>query len=333
MSFVFERWPVSVSLDEYESVAEEIQLHLSRIPGLISIYGFGGVSAPGISDVDRIAVVDGRGPLPSIWPVLSQRQRYVALHTPFLVDAETFKLHRWFSYLSNLELLDGAHVEVEEPQELDQLSMLLGVEGLVSVRLRLERLRFVQRIKVRSLLCELHNLRHDLRLARLTATSSPAAWQVVDEVRSLRSEWWEIDHRQRVRRVSELVSTATAGIDEAVGSCGAVVSESHPESLSLGGYWRNVRVATVPSPTKGIGVLIPVAISRRSRRASELRWKSAHHQVRVPGGVLALLDRQHRGVVNGPLKERREIVTRYAAFVGSHPGWSRIGLADAFTVA
>ena len=77
ISFAFERWPVPVSLDEYESVAEEIRLHLSRIPSVISIYGFGGVSAPGISDVDRIAVVDGGGRIPSIWPALSQRQRDV----------------------------------------------------------------------------------------------------------------------------------------------------------------------------------------------------------------------------------------------------------------
>jgi hypothetical protein len=330
MRFVYERWPVSVAPNEYASVAEAIRRHLARIHGLVSIYGFGGVSAPGISDLDRIAVVGGSDPVPSIWPALSRRQRYVALHTPFLVDAETFKLHRWFSYLSNLELLDGEPVAVEEPEESELLGLLLGVEGLVSTRIRLEKLRFAQRIKVRSLLCDLHNLRHDLRLAGLTATSSPAAWKVVDEVSHLRSEWWDIDQYQRELRVSALISAAVTGIDEALGQYENADPGSRSESFSLGGNWRNVRLATVRSPAQGIGAVVPAAVSRRSRRGSELRWNSAHHQVQVPGAVIALLDRLRLGI-GTPLNKRRQIVTRYAKFVDSHPGWSRIGLADPFT--
>ena len=35
MSFVFERWPVPVSRDEYESAAIEIERRLAHIPGVV----------------------------------------------------------------------------------------------------------------------------------------------------------------------------------------------------------------------------------------------------------------------------------------------------------
>ena len=134
-----------------------------------------------------------------------------------------------------------SQVEIHEPQELDVLGAVLGVEGLVSTRIRLERLRFVQRVKVRPLLCELHNLRHDLELVRLAPSSTPAAWLVVDRVAELRSTWWDLDRHQRVRRISELVDAAVEGVDDALAQYRRDVSNHGAETFSLGGYWRNVR--------------------------------------------------------------------------------------------
>ena len=59
---------------------------------------------------------------------------------------------------------------------------LLGVEGLVVGLLKLLKQRNAGRLKARPLLCELHALRHSLKLAELTPETAPAAWRLIKDV-------------------------------------------------------------------------------------------------------------------------------------------------------
>ena len=172
------RYPLAASLEDYGHAAHELESRLLELPGLVALYGTGAVSAPGISDVDRIAVVDGHRPVPSVWERLSGRTRYLAMHSPFLVDTATFRRHRWFAHLEPLELLHGTEVGLEAPPDPGYARRLAGAESLVIMALRLVKQIWTAQVKVRPLLCELHNLRHDLTLGGLGRDRAPDAWAV-----------------------------------------------------------------------------------------------------------------------------------------------------------
>src|SRR3989344_869283 len=51
-------FPRFVSITEYESAIEAMAGSLAKIPGVMTIYQIGGVSHPGISDIDLYAVFE-----------------------------------------------------------------------------------------------------------------------------------------------------------------------------------------------------------------------------------------------------------------------------------
>lgn len=330
---VLERYPRFVTREAYGSVADEIEGLLATLPGLLAIYRTGSVSAPGISDLDRIAVVERSARLSSIWRRLSEGARYVALHSPFLVDAETFTRHRWFATVEPLELVTGTAAEILEPPKPSAVRVITGVEGLVVSRLKLAKQLAIGRIKVRPLLCELHSVRHDLRLLGLSEQAAPRAWQLAAEIDSLRCDWWTIAEHERDRRVLDLVARGPQALDEALARH-VRMSTERPTSASirLDAEWRNVTLVSASNPTRNTS---PSQLSRLigpiSRRAVELVWRQRRHELALPASVIATLS----GALNDRdelMAERLRVVRSYSAFMEQQPeGWSSIGFARTFS--
>src|SRR5919198_74855 len=105
------RLPMPARVDQYEHASQEIAEALRQLPGLVAAYRAGSVSAPGISDLDWVAVIEPGSAAFDVWSGLSERTRYLAMHAPFLVDPATFRRHRWFAHLEPLELSFGAPIE------------------------------------------------------------------------------------------------------------------------------------------------------------------------------------------------------------------------------
>jgi hypothetical protein len=320
-----DRLPVAISLEQYQRAAGRIEEYLLRLPGIVAVYGVGGISAPGISDIDRIAVVDGGGPFRSPWAQLTDEERYTAMHTPFLVDVESFSKHRWFAHLEPLRLLHGEPVEVVEPAQPQPLDRLTGLEGLVLTRLRLTKTCFLQRVAVRPMLCELHNLRHDLRLSGADASSSSRAWAIASDVDRLRKTWWDTRTSDYPRLIASLVIGARDALDETLGRFRHDSRVAGDETFSFNGYWKNVELISFSGPSvSGPGSRLPATSTKRWRRVSEVRWRASSHRVRVSADVIRLLSISRAGE-HGVLADRRRYVDRYARFVSSHNGWSSIG--------
>jgi len=328
--WVLDRMPTHAASREYEQTAAVMKDRIALLPGLRSVYSTGSVSVPGISDLDLIAVVDGNGPFPSVWGVLSERERYVAMHTPFLVDVETFARHRWFAHIDPLVLVLGEGVEIEDPPHPEPLALLAGVEGLIAMRLKLEKQRRTARLKVRPTLCELNNLRHDLRLAGLPETAAPRAWAVVSEVTELRAVWWQLGATEQKVRSMSLAASAITALDDALEKCSST-ELSHPDvgDLRLSRAWRNVTlVADSATRCGGLGKALPLTLSRRSHRLSEVRWRTLRCRLPMPTAVRALLHDAATGT-SQCLDQRRRLLNRYLLFMADHgKGWSSIGLAQ-----
>lgn len=320
---------------DYERASAEIEARLRVLPGLVAIYRAGSVSALGISDLDHVAVVDGRGVVPSIWESLSAPTKHLAAHSPFLVDVETFRRHRSFAHLAPLRHVAGEPVRVDAPPQHEHGDLLIATEGLVLSLLRALKGISTNRVKVRSTLCELHNVRHGLALARLEEQAAPRAWALTREVGELRRTWFddggprprEAAFRDLLGRVLPALGEALAAIAQKVGdgACGG-------GSLALGGAWSNVTLTGAAGPWAPTAPSVRLrALTARSRRASEARWRLLRPETAVPAAVLCLL----RGddPAHGAFRARREeIVRAYRRFIAAcEPGYSTIGLSPMLT--
>jgi hypothetical protein len=324
-------FPQPASTSEYDEAAAEFESLLSELPGAVAVYRFGNVRAPGISDLDRLVVVETSGPrpVPDRWRRLSARTRYLALHSPFLVDSRTFATHRWFSDASPLDLGSGSSVEIEPRPCPEFTNALIAAEGLVETLLKLAKLGTTGRAKVRSLLCELNTVRLNLELAGIDRLAAPRAWDLADDVGRLRETWWTLGPDERVSRFRRLLATAVTGTWEALAVLGARHSEGDrvPE-VPLRAEWS--RVTLVPGNTSGNGFsrASPQLVGR-SRRLGEKIWRAVPRRVEVPAAALGLLGRtrpEHRDV----RAERDEIVRRYDAFMSEARGYSALGVARVF---
>lgn len=327
------RLPRPADPDEYESASREIEDLLGDLPGLVAVYRTGKVSIPGISDLDRIAVIERGTQVESIWPKLSNKSRYLAMHGPFLVDRATFRRHRWFAYLEPLELSFGTGVELEDRPIPAYSESLLGVESMVVSLLSTIKQLSTGIFKVRPSLCQLHNLRHALSLTRLGRSDAPAAWALADDVSNLRDDWFTSPDHDRAGRARDVAVRAPGGLLEALRAVGQSIENSDGPTLEmkLGETWSNVVLTSAGTGGQVVGtprLRVPFV---RSARAAELAWRLARPRIALHPAALALLAGRGGEEERGFRSTRDELVRAHRDFIAEAGGsYSGIGLASPF---
>jgi hypothetical protein len=324
-------FPLPTQMEEYERAAEELDAGLYQLPGLVALYRTGSIGAPGISDLDRVVVTSEHVSLPSFWRQLQPRTRYLAMHSPFAADYETFARHRLFSRLEPLELLGGSEVPLENVLRPGESDLLLGTEGLVVALLKVVKQTTVGRIKVRPMLCELNNLQRDLRLTRIDPDDAPAAWKIAHDVTQVRSDWWSLTRAERIDAVRTIQAHARDAINQALAAIALrVATDGAGSELALRGPWSNVTVKADAPPRRCRYSVIPRALAARSRKGAEARWRFGSYTVDVPRGIIGILD----GSFGSPsFRHRRgSVLHRYRTFLrDAAPGYAALGHAWVFS--
>jgi hypothetical protein len=321
--------PESATERDYERAASELEESLAALPGALAVYRYGSTTAPGISDIDRLAVIENGRSVPDLWPTLSEQTRRLAMHTPVLVDAQTLRDHRWFAEAGNLTHVWGERFDVRQRPFPDYSEPLLAGEALVVTALRLAKLAVTRRVKIRPLLCELGNFRLDLDLARVDRSESPLSWKLADDVERIRNEWWNVDDANRRDRVRNLLAFAPDAVDDAMRSLATRVRvRERPAPLRLGGAWRNVTLT--PGNRVRENSHVASRVIGYSRRLGEARWTWSGQLVALPEGLMALLTGPPPGKYEEFRYERDKVVCRYVDFLASCPGYSAVGLAALF---
>ena len=329
--------PRPARLEDYRRAAEELEGRLAALPGLVAIYRVGGVSAPGISDLDRVAVVDTPGPVPDIWPELTKETRALAMHPPFLVEPAVFASHRLISHLEPMELASGAEIELEERPDADYVERLLGAESMLLNLVRLLKYRATGRVKVRAVLCQLHTVRHGLSLAALDRAEATAAWSLSDDVASLRGAWFGLAPQQREQKLRRLVLEAAPALIDALDSLAARAPWGNEPSngrLALGGAWTGITLTGVqdsPTPDPRPGARLTAALAGASPKTAEAAWRLIlrRREVAVPAGLLALLEGcapEHADV----RARRARVLSRHSKFLAERGrGYASIAISPA----
>src|SRR5205085_4610358 len=68
---ILSSFPERASPRDYAEAAAELEGLLVELPGALAVYRFGNVGAPGISDLDRLVVVERPDAVPDVWNRLS----------------------------------------------------------------------------------------------------------------------------------------------------------------------------------------------------------------------------------------------------------------------
>jgi len=315
--------------EDYERAANELEESLAALPGALAVYRYGSVTARGISDIDRLAVIENGRAVPDLSPTLSEQTRRLAMHTPVLLDPWALSHHRWFAEAGDLTHVWGDRFDVRRRPFPEYSEPLLAAEALVITALKLAKLAVTGRVKVRPLLCELGNLRLDLDLARIERSESPRAWSLADDVERIRSEWWNVDDADRRSRMQDLLRRTPDAVDDAMRALAKRVGEGkRSPPLRLGGQWRNV--VLTPGRRVGERSRLAAGIFGHSRWLGEARWRWSGRQVAVPEGLMRLLTGPPPKEYEEFRHERDEFVSRYVDFLASCPGYSAVGLAALF---
>ena len=333
--------PEARSRADYQAASDEIESLLRQLPGFVALHRLGSVRHPGISDLDRIAVVEAGHPVASIWSRLSPDVRYVAMHGPFLVDLDSFRARRWFTHLTGLELVAGDELPVDEPSDPARCDLHLAAEGLAQLELKLIQQARTGRVKVRSVLCQFHAMGFSLMLAGLDKDDAPEAWDFVDAVRATREAWFEHAERDRPAIAARLMDRAPAALHDALLALdrrlrGDRVVPAGSTAI-LRSPWDAVTLVACDEASFGAEFFRAVnagplaAAIARSRRMGAVRWRMARERAPVPARVLGLLTETRKGATELHRK-RRQVITAYDRFLGTHGhGFSQIGLGGPFT--
>lgn len=327
------RLPKPARPQDYEEASREIEDLLRTVPGISAIYRTGSVSAPGISDIDRIAVAGTETGAPAIWPKMSRASRKLAMHGPFLLDHATFRRHRWFAYLEPLELSWGEPVPLEDRPLPAYSEPLIAAESMVVSLLSTVKQLSTGLVKVRPALCQLNNLRHALALARLGPDTAPAAWQVAADVTALRDGWFEWPESDRLRLTRDVVAHAAPALLEALWKLGEQCEQAMngDGEVRLAPPWSNVTL--VPSnrsdPVSGTPRLRVRYL--RSARLAEVAWRAARPRIALHPSVLDLLAGRGGRDVEDFRSSRDGLVRGYQDWLRTNgPGFAEIGLASPF---
>jgi hypothetical protein len=326
--------PSALSQADYAEAGAELEEALAALPEVISVYATGGVTNPGISDLDSVAVATA--PVSAdVWRRLSPRTRAVAMHSPFLVDHATFEGHRWFARLEPLTLVFGEAIGVDEPGEPALLGRVLAAEGIVVALLNVHKQLGTGRIKVRSTLCMLHSLRHSLELGGIGAGDAADAWRLVEDVADLRESWFLIEAGEREQRTRVAIAKALDALPQAISRLSPPRGEgdARPGSaLRLAPPWTAFTLVRAdPERTAPSSPRPTPPPFNRMRRLSEAYWRMRRIDLKLtpPAFDLLALERHPDGCET--LQRRCAIVRAYREYLGASTGqWSALGFAHTF---
>ena len=186
--------PKKKVLKDYDKARLEIVEKYKNVNGLVSIYEYGSVSAPGISDLDIILVFsDG----------MRGKKVKVANNSKFLnfflkngtIIKTTEQIFKKFNYIDqfNLKKIYGKKIRLIKISKKRKkfLSLISILDWLPERLLRLAQINSSKNIKVNELLCLLYSVTYSFEnLYKITKEKNYFTKKNINEINMLRSRWF-----------------------------------------------------------------------------------------------------------------------------------------------
>lgn len=215
-------------VEDYQNATAAEVARLESIPGVVSVYSTGMVKAPGISDLDLIAVVDvqrmnGKVPWALRYALSTPTERYIRTHPIFVVSPEFFSDLNWLGDLSSLVHLHGERFRADSVPgssegSLSAITLLeTGFHKLFALRSVIMR----SVVSARDLLLTLNSVGYSLSVCTRLADCCGEFRQRIEGFRerltSLRASWHKNSVVEHACVLAELVEQAPELLFRAVG--------------------------------------------------------------------------------------------------------------------
>ncbi len=205
--------------EDYEAVTRAEVERLSSLPEVVAVYSTGMVKAPGISDLDLIAVLDleksaGRVRRQLKTAMKFSTEDYIRTHPVFAISPQLLPQMRWLADLSTLESLYGPAIEPDPlPEQYQKL-----LQAVITLETGLHKF-FALRVLVqsptsgtRALLLTLNSIGYSLSLAQQLESCSGELQNSIEEYRTdlleLRGHWFSLQTPQRNATLESLAGLA-----------------------------------------------------------------------------------------------------------------------------
>jgi len=224
-------FPQSATQEEYEVVIQESVTKIKAVPGVTSIYQFGSVSHPGISDIDLIVVVDDNivgKQLTKELNYLLKKHSFFFEHYPFVMPKKVMQNISLIFPVSNMKPLWGEEIElIQHDEETLKLINFVDLSNYCFSNEILKKIfknkyepnkikRVVKKIlntgkkqvnlEVKNLLCRLHSMRFAFDFIKAHSKHARDYDAFVKEIRVLREDWHKLKEQDRNEKLFDLVN-------------------------------------------------------------------------------------------------------------------------------
>jgi hypothetical protein len=192
-------YPKKVCAADYSSVRDKIIKFYQDNDDIISIYEYGSVSSPGVSDLDLIFVLKDK--------VSSTEDKFdlsniSSFAHDLVADGNVIKMplciFKKIQFLDNLNFhkLFGKDVVVEKPTSLDNKFIKLAsiVDWVPERILKLTRILNTDNINITNALCVLHSFGYSLKYFDNVLGPQDQSLQVIAETSRLRNSWYSVNY-------------------------------------------------------------------------------------------------------------------------------------------
>lgn len=191
MSIVIIDQPHPVA-DSFYVQSLEAMVERLKVTGLIrTIYQIGGVSSPGISDLDMVVVFKhGASTAQNFLSGLNAEERYLFIHNLYGISEDHFAAAEKFAFYNRYQLLWGEDVQtnIRLPEsDIEAMKIQIALEYMLKMYITIQVQHSYRVLRMRDILLHVKALDYDLEF--LGITSGPVkGW--VNRVMEWRKNWF-----------------------------------------------------------------------------------------------------------------------------------------------
>ena len=275
---------IPLTIQDYRDALSEV-IKIAKSINAQSVFTYGNISVPGISDLDVLIVSENPFPVSR----LSRKTRWIMSHTPIIVKPEDIERTPQLIDTRNLEFVWGKPVQFPEPTT-DNL-MGLTVRHMVWKTMSLHKKLITRDLRARNLLLHLHALRYSFREIEKDES------EFFRRVSYLREKWFDLNEKDKLTELL-LLTYKSLHIIQQFFSFFERESAGNRET----GNWLWVEGdAFIPVPSKPFKV---------KGRLAEILYYLNIYTARIPGGALKYVNPYPvagwRGILTGIRKTLKQ---------------------------
>ncbi len=186
----------------YHRILRKVANRISALDGVEAIYQIGGISSPGISDLDMVVVFQNDFKCSyNIHDSLSEEEKYLFIHKLYGTSLDHFHESSRFSFFQNYSLIGGKEIiqnKIEDHGSADKVKTQIALEYMLKMYVNLTLQDTYKIIQARSLLLHGKALSYDVSYLGSSAARLSA---LVSDLLDIRKNWFESN--SNTRRLSE----------------------------------------------------------------------------------------------------------------------------------